>query len=343
MKTDYSTALFETLSHIAQHTTILSPTRFRHPDNLRSHSLTPKAKLDNTEILKYQLANFLYGRYYNNSLRSGTNYLSDQTLVYAGADPQFVTKLREANNGLGYFQQGWQVAKTDGLYHLFVKKDGITLWVNRVTHLEPDKRQANLGDIVSIKFPKDRPFVSPCFYLAIGNTHLEPKSELVRIYFNLTPEISPKLLEELTSALNENNIPFNFKILSNPRLYSRYDNAILYFDRANYGCTQPLLTDLYKRFNTHFNYEIPLFTKYLAPGISLAEDPQENRTDTVRKVESFGQHRSRLLAEGLIKAYMLDKITVKEKVDSMIQRFEETGYSITRPYLNPDAEDNYYW
>jgi hypothetical protein len=39
----------------------------------------------------------------------------------------------------------------------------------------------------------------------------------------------------------------------------------------------------------------PVFTKFLAPGLGLAEDPGQG--------DSFGQHRCRLLADAMILAY----------------------------------------
>src|SRR5690606_20402416 len=106
------------------------------------------------------------------------------------------------------------------------------------THLLPSQRQTKVDESVSVRFPKEKPFFMPGFYLALGNEMLEPKSMVVRFYFHIDPAIAPELVACLTNSLNGVGIPFQLKILSNPQLYMRYDCAILYVNKQHYSQTR---------------------------------------------------------------------------------------------------------
>lgn len=87
----------------------------------------------------------------------------------------------------------------------------------------------------------------------------------------------------LTRSLNDLNIPFSFKVLYNPADYKRYDSGVLYFERSHYPIVRQVLQTVYLENQTHFQSQFPLFTKQLAPGLAVAEEP--NRKFTAQ--ESF--------------------------------------------------------
>lgn len=344
--------VYKVLQDIAKQTRILSSTEFSHPNAVKEHirsignaSSKEVSELSRHEFLKKRLGRFLYGRYYNNSLALMKVMNARNDLVYAGADPLLMEKLQEANQGKGVFQGGWKVTCIDGTDQLFVKKSRITLWVNREIHLRPAERQASIGDIVSILFPKHQPYIAPGFYLAHGDVDLTWKTGILRFYFHLHPRGASELVRFLTSSLNKLQIGFDLKILSNPDLYSRYDNAVLYVDRVDYPVTRAVVSEVYSQLRTCFQSEVPLFTKCLAPGLSLAEEPPEipesRRGFFGYPSESFGEHRCRLLAEGLLEAYLSNQNRVTDKVAAMINRFTRDGFDIGQPYLNPGSRDIY--
>src|SRR5262249_33566341 len=79
----------------------------------------------------------------------------------------------------------------------------------------------------------------------------------------------------------------------------------------------------------------PTFTKPLAEGVGLAEDPGQG--------DSFGLHRCQLLADGMIRAYEQGKKSVYERLKVVEDRFAEDGISLEKPFLNPGSSDDYHF
>jgi hypothetical protein len=76
-----------------------------------------------------------------------------------------------------------------------------------------------------------------------------------------------------------------------------------------------------------------MFTKVLAPGVGLAEDPGRN--------ESFGQHRCGILADGMIRAYERGAKSIGERLDIVTECYVSSGIQLNEPYLNPSSTDVY--
>jgi lantibiotic modifying enzyme len=77
----------------------------------------------------------------------------------------------------------------------------------------------------------------------------------------------------------------------------------------------------------------PAFTKELAPGLGVAENPPGG--------ESFGLHRCRVLAEALVKSKEGGKKSVKAALATVERCFADAGIVLEQPYLNPDSLDVY--
>ena len=78
---------------------------------------------------------------------------------------------------------------------------------------------------------------------------------------------------------------------------------------------------------------MPVFTKRVAPGVALAEDPGTE--------ESFGQNRCRVLAEGMIRAYEQRARSLDRRLRVVAESYAAEGISLTHPYLNPNSTDSY--
>lgn len=297
-----------------------------------------------------QLRSFLYGIYYNGSLRKALLAASDSTALnsqqdlenntFQGVDLKFYEQLHARNRGKGHFDAGWQVLRqeTDGT--LAVKKDDLTLHVDPDRHLPPDQPSAAVGDFVAIRLPPNR--VQSGFYLAVSNVNARDRSnsnkaEWVRIYFHVTPEGAVALMDALTQRLNEIALPFQFKALYNPSDYDRYDSAVLYFEKSDYEAVRQVLQVVYPAQRSHFQPEIPLFTRFLAPGLALAEEPNQK----FMTKESFGTHRCQIVANGLLDAWKNGNNTLDNRITAILQAFSRLEIDVKHPYLNPNSKDIY--
>jgi hypothetical protein len=174
------------------------------------------------------------------------------------------------------------------------------------------------------------------FYFVFGETLTENQPGwVVRFYFNIHPKGSPHLIAALCRAFNRYGIPFEFKCLNRPDLYTRTDAAVLYLDNRYYTIGLALLGGIYRELQAYFQAACPLFTRKIAPGFGFAENP-------LNPQESFGTSRSRLIARSLAAAFNegLDKQLWKESVLSAIGR---DGYELQTFYLNPGSHYSYHF
>jgi hypothetical protein len=159
----------------------------------------------------------------------------------------------------------------------------------------------------------------------------------------------------LTKQLNDLGVPFSFKVAYDlDECLHHYDSGILHIQKNDYSKVVPILKQIYgdtlnkslsgsfqsihERLTLHklnvtdFRPEIPLFSKYLAPGLGLAEVPEG---------ESFGMNRCRIIANALIDLYHDDNNTLPTRMSAIKQYFANMNISLQNPYLNPDSPDIY--
>ncbi|NEZ57599.1 T3SS effector HopA1 family protein [Adonisia turfae] len=299
-----------------------------------------------------QLRSFLYGIYYNGSLQTELALDSDteqhtqfqdlENNTYFGVDLDFFTQLHQRNTGTGYFDPGWQVVEQVSEENLTVKKGGLTLYIDRQQHLASGIIAA-VGDIVAIRLPNN--LMQNGFYVAVGDAGKystqggQVRETLVRVYFNLTSQGALAVMKTLTQQMNAHGVPFTFKVLYSPANYQRHDAGVLYVQRSHYSKVHELLQSVYQSHQSYFRHEEPLFTKRLAPGLGLAEEPDHKFTQT----ESFGQNRCQILANALLEAeaFSDEPEHSERRLAAIQQHFQKIGLDLTRPYLNANVEDIY--
>lgn len=296
------------------------------------------------------LRNFLYGIYYNGVLQNNltpnnyANYSVPQNLAtnsVVGIDWEFYEQLQANNHGRGYFDPSWQVLRKEPDGSMAVTKGDLTLYIEPDCHLKPGKKSATVGESVAIWMPNNR--LQNGYYLAVSDVGQEqignPDADLGmgRIYFNFSAAGAIALMDSLTQQLNAAAIPFTFQVLYNPYAYGRYDSGVLYFEHHDYPAIHQILQVVYKEYQSYFRSEIPLFTKFLAPGLSLAEEP----TQKFAAQETFGMNRCQIVANALLEAWQKGKNAVEERMKTINQHFQSHSIDLQRPYLNPTSKDIY--
>ena len=297
------------------------------------------------KYLSLQLQSFLYGIYYNGSMQaalkadaSSDNLALHQNLennTFLGVDLEFYDRLHKSNLGEGYFDPGWSVLRQESDGSIAVTKGGLTLHIERDRHLQPSEQSAYVGNLVAIRMPRN--LVQNGFYMAVSDAGPDTYPQTVRVYFNLTPEGAIALMESLTRELNQIRIPFTFKVLYNPSDYGRYDSGVLYFEKSNYEAIRQVLRSVYAEKRSHFRTEVPLFTKLLAPGLALAEEPDCK----FAAVESFGMNRCQIVANGLLEARATGDESPQSRMASIHQHFSLLGIDWQHSYLNANSLDIY--
>ena len=289
--------------------------------------------------LSIQLRNFLYSAYYNGSWdKSSTvdteiNNLSNNSLL--GIDLAFYERLHTSNTGGGYWSKNWLVFNEEEDGCLAVQKNGLTLHIERDLYLSEIDKSANVGDLVAIKMPKN--LVQNGFYMAVSNLGTQDNQDIVRIYFNVSPDGAVSVMDNVTRELNNMHIAFSFKALYNPDEYRRYDSAVLYFNKHQYKTIYPMLQQVYSENQDSFFPQVPLFTKQLAPGLGCAEEP----TNKLAEKESFGTNRCQMIANGLIAAWQAGNNHPESRMTAILEQFTLHKIKLRYPYLNGYSDDIY--
>ena len=307
---------------------IESPVRYSlhaQPRDLSSMGGDPRTRMVQT------LETDLYVRLYTRS-SAGTavaDYLGQRDHVAA---------LSAANNGSGSWEPGWrvgQVDEEDG--RVAVSKDAITFWVDPSTGIRTATGRATPGDWCRVLVAKELRNLMPGFYFAIGDgdqadtrDHPEP---LVRFYWNLTAAGAAPYMAAATQTLNAISVPFRTKVLTDPASYVRADGGVLYLERRFFHRVRAALLKIHTDVAQYLRPDVPMFTKALAPGLGLAEDPGGGM--------SFGQSRCRAIANGLWDAFASGAQERDARLQIVEQALTDAGIDVDRPWLEKGSADMY--
>lgn len=252
---------------------------------------------------------------------------------------RFVDLLSQANSSNGMWEYGWEIMeiKEDGNDKTIKVKNGDDMILYQDTNqFRTFDGQFEVGKKGSIFMPKEMRHMSYGFYTAIGNTSDEyPSDIVVRMYWNINSSGAPILLKHITTELNTADIPFQFKTLSNPFDYKRTDAAVLYIKKKYLQQCSNQLLQIYEKIKNFLKSETSLFVKKIYPGIGIAEDISES--------ESFGENRTRILAEAISTAKEKSRKAkcMRADIDKIISYYQNSGVDIYKPYLNAQSSDNY--
>ena len=246
-------------------------------------------------------------------------------------NPVFASRLSNANSGRGSWRNGWRIRSVIG-DDLTVEREGLILRVSRGGYRRDSDGEIVPGQPVEVRFPKEQLGISPGFYMAHSNEEFicSNPEDVLRIYWNVRGVASVCLMAQLTERLNRRQLPFEFKVMHDSVDPHRCDRAVLYVRRDSFDELADDLAATYSRVADSIRPEVPAFAKSLAPGLGLAENPQVGG--------SFGKHRCGLLADGILRAYELQRSKPLAAVD---ESFEANGIDLDAPYVNPNSPDRY--
>lgn len=310
-------------------------------DIIRQLQKLPKQIQD--EYLVSLLKGLLRGIYFDGSLAQKntqvikTDYWDFENKV-SEIDWEFYEKLDENNTGEGSYYSGFRVLRQETDGSLAVEHLGVTVHIQPKRHLQLAEQSAAVGDVVAIWTPPSQ--LKPGFYTAVGDAfvNFNFKAPQVVVYFNFNSEGAVATMQSLTARLNAINIPFTFLVFYNPSDYGLYNSGILRCERSNYERLRQVLETIYTENQSYFHVQAPLFTKVLAPGLALAEAPEEQ---FFQVWNDFGGSRCQILANALFEAYKNSDDSPKNRMKYILKHFEQFGINIEYPYLNPNSEDNY--
>lgn len=245
--------------------------------------------------------------------------------------------LTEANSGEGMLEQGWQLQR-DSNRGTTVSRAGLTFRLSDAELTSPGMDRDAPGAF-ELRFPKELRRVSAGYYVAIGNMALErtDAEPIVRIYWAVTPNGALKLVRYGTSVLNRAGVAFRLKVINEPSRFVRYDAGVLYVRRDDVRRDDGLqlfrlLEDIYSVMDPSDLVEgTPAFVKRIGYGIGIADDPGRS--------ESFGLHRSLLVADAIIASHEARARSIDAKIGIARDVFRSAGVDLDRPFLGRGLDD----
>lgn len=240
---------------------------------------------------------------------------------------EFMDILSQSNYSTINPDRNWKIYSIDANGNAFAEKNGVLRSVTANSYVV-NPAQPNLTMHQKIDFLRycENRVAQPVFYYVYGDTFLAPDSNLIRIYWSIKPEGAALLVEQVTKILNGYKVPFNFKCLNHPNLYTRNDSAVLYFDKSNLSIVKRLLRPIIEVVKPYLTDKHPLFTDVIDTGVSIAEDPGDG--------QSFGMSRVTIIADALVDSQEKKIKNKKERKNWVIECLKEKGISYPRMSIN---------
>jgi hypothetical protein len=251
----------------------------------------------------------------------------------ATPDIGFARRLAAANAGRERWDRGWIIHQFGPNGQAFVRKgdrERVAVPGAFIFDAAPGMTP-QIGSSVSVRAPSETYEAQPGYYFAFGESldELADNLSLTRLYFHCRAEDAVLLVSELTAALNRFQTPFQLKTPTAPALYGRTDAAVLYVGGRYFPIAARIVE--FVREKVRLEPATPLFTKTLWPGVGAAVEPGTG--------ESFGSHRCRLVAEGIVDAWRRGDQGAPARYAATEARFAAADLDLKRPWLGPGGVD----
>ncbi|MFJ2033278.1 T3SS effector HopA1 family protein [Streptosporangium sp. NPDC087985] len=258
------------------------------PDGLGARVGERVVEVDGVRALWPALSTALYetfhsGHAHDPSTRPGTRDPALEAALTAGVPHRHTTTLARVHAGENASDTGWVVDLLD------VR---VRVPAERVVAVEPDGRAVIRADAI-------RPALSPGFFLCDGSAgSVLGAGPILRFYVHLADAtFTPAAWSAALATLEAWKVPYRAKAFSNPAGYPRRDALVIYLEEAGWPALESLVEVVSAL--PGLVDDTSSFAKRVGPGLAIAWDPADDRTGMRRL--SFGEHRSRVVAEGLIK------------------------------------------
>lgn len=316
-------AILGTLKKIAHETSILSDGIIQMGDELPDIGLPPhRSAVLPANALTERLAGILYRKFYMNM---------QPAVEYASTDDDLLMGLQQANASCGEIDKEWIVEKIDGP-NVLVKRDNLYKNININALKVDDMQSLQTGSVVSLQRKREDYTSQPGFYFSFGDKLDDDRNSIhtTRMYLCISPDNATKWFHYLTTQLNRYQIPYEAKILRYRSAYRRTDRCIVYFGRRYSQIVCSITVQIAQIYGGLDNAH-PFMTRPIFPGIAIADNPYGG--------ESFGLHRMRLIAEGIVRNRQDRKHSADDIVHSITDNFCYHGLNPRKPWLNPAMSD----
>lgn len=161
--------------------------------------------------------------------------------------------------------------------------------------------------------------------LVVSTGH--PAGATASCFLHLQPGTAPEVFARLVTRLDGYGLRFRAELAGDPAACVRTDAAVVTVRRDDVPAVARVVLRLQQRAPFALAPSVPAFTRQLGPGVALADDPGRGTT--------FGRHRCRLVAAGLVAAGR--GAGVAERRDAVLRALTTAGLDLCALHLNPGA------
>jgi hypothetical protein len=317
---------------VASEITIDSKLTIHHPSypewlvpELVSNRLQDSPREIQAKFLSAQLQTYLHCIYFSRSLlplAASASAATSPPVIHnstiKGIDTAFYAQIDQANFSQGYYDLDWILEGDEDDGMVAVVKEGLHLHV-WPPYIYPDYSTLAEGDRVAIIMPKN--LVTIDRYIAISNYGRVRRQPIINLYFSCPPDPAIAVINQITTALNSLELPFELQVQLSPSKYQQTDSLILQLAVADYPTAQPALSKIHDQYRSQFYDQTPSLTQPVATGIGLS----------TAAINQYGISQLwQLVAQALAESWLLQTVDTKKKIDRIWQVLEQAdiGYSV---------------
>jgi hypothetical protein len=238
--------------------------------------------------------------------------------------------MRATHAGSEVWESGWVTEQVGTAADLIVRRGEERRTLDRCDYVAPPHPgvAASPGTRLLVPARRDHLDGDGWWYTHSPGWKLDaPDGPLTRLYWNIGAAAAPTLVAALTGLLIDAEVPWMLKCAANSEAYARPDAAVLYLPAGAIDKLAGRLEQTHAELNGLLRGGAPPLTLRVRHGLAACDDPGTG--------ESFGQHRTRLIAEAVLAA---PTATASESngdvvLGSICERFSTAEIPIERPYL----------
>lgn len=302
-----------------------------HAGHAAHHSHNSNSQM---QPLVMNLAAQLYEHAYSRPFRSP---LAEAEALDFSPDAELIEALSVANATRERWEHGWIIGQLLPQGQIMAQKGNHrrNVWPGQFLSKDGPAAMLRAGAEISIFYARESRSLQSGFYYVFGEA-AEDESRgfgLVRLYWNVSPTGAPKLVSMITSRLNRFHVPFRFKCATALSQFQRTDVAVLYLTKRYFRIIAELVRDVQPAVAEWLEEDVPLFSKKIARGLSVAEDPGTG--------ESFGQSRCRPMAESVWNCFLRGDQTREGRLKEFRRLLVAGGVDPKHQHLNAGSLDWY--
>ena len=327
-----NTPLTDQLREIVDAVTIESPTSFCIGNEMKDVNFLNPITSDHGQYLESPLTHDLqlaiYETFYSGIVPSKLPKPLDPA-----PREEHLRALRTANTATVGWDQDWRIfgVARDGVYatkgqRALYLPNGFFVLASRAKELKED-------ELADVRCYGSSEVSQPSFYFGysnVGATSIGNRRS-IRFYWNCQPAGAIEIFRETSERFNRFQVPYEMKCLMHPEFYVRRDSLVMYLKPPYLRAAFEQVKRIYPLVAKHLDEPSPLFTRRLAPGLSMAETPPGN--------VSFGMHRCGLIARALVQAHESGVSDNTKRSQLVLDEFARKNISLKRPWLDHGEHD----